>query len=356
MRFTVYQDQKRKSALTIIAVGVVLGLVYPVFSDGFSLLVPFINGLLIGFLGGLMVAIFELYVFNPQNRGSSFFTILFVKASVYTILITLLIMGVIGFTNSIIRKQDFLDYLAGPEYHHFLFKEDFHIIVIYTLVWVSLVIFTRQISRKMGQGILFNFISGKYHHPKEEMRVFMFLDLISSTTIAEKMGHIQFHYLLNDFFYDITPCILSTQGEIYRYVGDEVVVTWTMEHGLKDGNCIRTYFYASDQMKRLKEKYYRKYGLVPAFRAGFHYGKAIRGEIGEVKSQIVFHGDTLYTTGLIQKQCSLLGENILLSSELLQRIPLPIIYEAKSCGQVRLKGREKEVELFTISEVEVQTL
>jgi len=44
---------------------------------------------------------------------------------------------------------------------------------------------------------------GKYYKPKSENRIFMFVDLNSSTTLAEKLGNERYHELLKDFFADI---------------------------------------------------------------------------------------------------------------------------------------------------------
>ena len=58
----------------------------------------------------------------------------------------------------------------------------------------------------------------------------MFLDMKSSTTIAEQLGHVRFYTLLNELFHEISQPVLQTKAEIYQYVGDEVVLTWEMEH------------------------------------------------------------------------------------------------------------------------------
>jgi adenylate cyclase len=54
----------------------------------------------------------------------------------------------------------------------------------------------------------------------------MFVDLLSSTTIAEALGNEKYHNLLHDFYADITNPIIYNKGEIYQYVGDEVIVSW----------------------------------------------------------------------------------------------------------------------------------
>ena len=45
-------------------------------------------------------------------------------------------------------------------------------------------LFILSISEKLGQGVLLNYLLGKYHSPKVETRIFMFLDLTSSTEYA----------------------------------------------------------------------------------------------------------------------------------------------------------------------------
>ena len=80
-------------------------------------------------------------------------------------------------------------------------------------------------SDKYGQGILFKFIRGKYHTQKRENMIFMFLDLKSSTTIAEAIGNAKYFELLKDFFYDITDAIIENEGEMNQFVGDEIVIS-----------------------------------------------------------------------------------------------------------------------------------
>ena len=72
----------------------------------------------------------------------------------------------------------------------------------------------------------------------------MFLDLDDSTTIAEKLDDLKYHTFVNEFFKDITQSILFTKGEIYQYVGDEIVVSWNMKKGLANSNCV--YIYATE--------------------------------------------------------------------------------------------------------------
>lgn len=91
-----------------------------------------------------------------------------------------------------------------------------------------------MVSQKFGPGVLWNMFIGKYRNPKEEERVFMFLDLKPSTSIAEKLGHINFCRFIQDCFADLTLVITKHSVEIYQYVGDEAVLSWPLENGFEN--------------------------------------------------------------------------------------------------------------------------
>ncbi len=208
-----------------------------------------------------------------------------------------------------------------------------------------------RISDKYGPNRLMDSLIGKFHHPRQEERIFMFADIRSSTSIAERIGHIRFHQLLDDFFRDITDAVLYSSGEIYQYVGDEVVITWTMENGLRHGNCIRCFFAMQEALSKKAAQYRRKYGLAPEFKAGLHCGPVTTGEIGIIKRDIVHSGDVLNTTARIQSICNDYGVKILLSRRLLEKLNLPPdSYIPRKIGDIDLKGKRKKVILYTLAE------
>lgn len=212
-------------------------------------------------------------------------------------------------------------------------------------------IMTIQINEKYGPGVFLDLMIGKYHHAIEEERIFMFLDMKSSTTIAEQIGHLQFHELLSESFSDMTDPIIYTRGEINQYVGDEVIVSWKMQDGLQDAACVRCFFDIQESIRRRKSEYLKKYGLVPEFKAGLHFGNVTVGEIGIVKRDIVFSGDVLNATARIQAHCNEAGVHILLSEHLLQQLDLSgQPYTVQQVGEFELKGKTEKMTLYTVSE------
>jgi adenylate cyclase len=230
-----------------------------------------------------------------------------------------------------------------------IFSPSFFINVFLFGFLVSVTQFMLQVNDKFGPGILWKFITGKYYHPRQEERIFMFLDLRSSTTIAEKMSSEKFFGLLKDIYDDITEPILNSQGEIYQYVGDEVVVTWSVQKGVAENNCFQCFFRIQQALEQRKAHYRREYDLLPSFKAGLHIGEATVGEIGVVKKDIVYSGDVLNTTSRIQAECNKNNVNLLLSSDLIERIQLNNGYKQRRLGEISLKGKKDKVLLYTIN-------
>ncbi len=212
--------------------------------------------------------------------------------------------------------------------------------------------FLRSINQILGRNVLLNLVIGTYHSPKEENRIFMFLDLKSSTSIAESIGDKRFVDLINDFFFDISEGILATNGEVYKYVGDEAIISWSIKKGVKNFNALRCYFIIRQSMKRKQNKYFRKYGVVPEFKAGIHCGHVIRGEIGILKKEITYLGDVLNTTARIESLCNEKGENFLASDDVVKLLAAENEFEIKSIGSMMLRGKQNPVGLFAVHERE----
>jgi adenylate cyclase len=205
-----------------------------------------------------------------------------------------------------------------------------------------------QINDLVGRGVLLSYITGKYHKPVAEERFFMFLDLESSTTIAETIGPLKYHKFMNSYFYDINDPIAESKGEIYQYVGDEVVISWKKREGMKNSNCIECYFKIKETIDTLKNEYIKQFGLVPGFKAGVHFGEVIIGEIGDSKKDIVFHGDVMNTASRIQGQAKVLHKNLVISAEALKLLMLNGEYKTEIAGKFKLKGKEHETEIYSI--------
>lgn len=204
----------------------------------------------------------------------------------------------------------------------------------------------RQINLMLGENNLSKLLRGKFYTPREEERVFMFLDLKSSTTIAEKLGHIKYSELIQDCFDDL-GVVVKNEAEIYQYVGDEAILTWELNSGLRNANCIEAYFNFKRQLDGKKNYYLAKYGWHPFFKAGVHAGKVTVTEVGRYKKEIAYHGDTINTAARIQGKCNDFNQRLLISNHLKDDVNSDT-FNFEKLGSIELRGKTEQVLIYGI--------
>lgn len=180
----------------------------------------------------------------------------------------------------------------------------------------------------------------------------MFLDLKSSTTIAENIGHMRYSQLIQDCFIDLSV-VQNFKAEIYQYVGDEVVLSWSVSNGLENLNCLKTYFIFQNLLERRGDFYKKKYGLVPFFKAGLNVGDVTVAEVGQIKREIAFHGDTLNTASRIQGMCNDYKKGLLLSQALKELIDEREKLQINLVGEVLLRGKIQPLKIYSVDEIEL---
>jgi adenylate cyclase len=223
-------------------------------------------------------------------------------------------------------------------------------IITYFIVAILFINFILQVNRKFGPGNLFKLTTGKYCTPKVENRIFMFMDLKGSTAIAEKLGHQKYSELMQNCFHDLTDVVINYKASIYQYVGDEVVLCWDMKNGLKDLNCIKTFF-AFDKMLQSRKYYYLKnFELLPYFKCGLDSGEVTVAEIGDIKREIAYHGDVLNTAARIEKLCTPQGKQMLISQYLEKELPKEMNgFSKEYIGEFELRGKEEDIKIYSIT-------
>ncbi len=290
---------------------------------------------------GVLVGIFELFFFKSKLRNLNFLVHLLLKAVILSLVIYTLITLLL-----------FADYLAGEftsfdAYLEKIFSPEIYLATFVAFLSISVLLFFLRLDNMLGPGNLAAYIRGTFHKPREEQRIFMFLDLKDSTKLGEQMSKNDYFSFLNDYFYFMTEPILETGAQIYQYVGDEVVLTWDFKKGIKNNNCIEIFFKIKDVMDQQSSYFHKKYGTFPQFKAGLHYGSAIRAQIGDLKKEIVFNGDVLNTTARIQSICNELGHELLISAELYNQLKLET-KQSTDLGLISLKGKENEMQIYSI--------
>lgn len=301
---------------------------------------------LLGGVAGILYASLELLYNRPYFQKQSYGRILIGKLIFFFFTVKIMMAILIIFMSA------FLDVGVEPaKIVQLLRSKMYWVIFVYFLFIASLISFVSMVNQKFGPGILWNMFIGKYRNPREEIRVFMFLDLKSSTTIAEKLGHVKFSRLIQNCFADLTPVVTKHKVEIYQYVGDEAVLSWPVESGFEDNHCIHCYFDYMEVLAARSDHYENEFGLQPFFKAGVHLGKVIVAEVGLIKREIAYHGDVLNTTARIQSRCNELQQPLLVSDQLLQYLQPDQHIQSQRLGSELLKGKKTAVTIFGVTKV-----
>lgn len=307
----------------------------------------FIFGTLANTLLGLLIGVVEVLFLNRIFSNKSLSRKIVYKTVFYILVLVLITVIMYPIAVSMELNTNILDKKVWAKLSKFLISDTFLSNELQLAVQLGLSLFYTEISENIGHGVLVNFFTGKYHTPKEEKRIFMFLDMKSSTTIAEKLGHVKYFELLNEYYIDLSDAIIKNSGEIYQYVGDEVVVSWKYKKGIENNNCIKCFFAMKQDLGKRANWYEKNFGIIPGFKAGIHFGNVTTGEIGALKKEIIFTGDVLNATARIQELCNQYGVDLIISGDLMNNLAKDAEFNFQSLGKVELRGREENIELFT---------
>jgi len=321
-----------------------------VFTQDKSIFMVHLEASAMGLCLGLFLTYLDRVRFHIFGRKKSFGFVLLIKSITYFASL-IIIITLVAFVFLLVFGASFTE--AVSRIGNFMLSTYYLTIFIYGAFVSFLISFIKQIDSKFGPGNLFNMLVGKYHQPRVEDRIFLFIDMKSSTTCAENLGHIQYSQLLQECFYNITSLIIKYKGEIYQYVGDEIVITWKSKAGLKDCNCLNLFFNFLERIEQNKDHYKRKYGLIPEFKAGMNCGHITVAEVGILKREIAYHGDIINTAARIQLQCNTYDEQMLISGQLYHRLVDCSKFNIKDLDRVNLKGKRKPVEIYSVNKIEL---
>jgi adenylate cyclase len=207
-----------------------------------------------------------------------------------------------------------------------------------------------QIDALLGRGVLASFVIGRYHRPREEERVFLFLDVVDSTGWAERLGGPRFLKLLDRLYTDIAEPIVAHRGDIHKYVGDEVIVTWLPKDALPRADCVKLPFAVRALLRANVDEYVAEFGAQPKLRFALHAGVVVSGELGNLKREIAFLGDAMNTTSRLFDAARERGVEIIASDALLSRLALPAGIAANPLGAVALRGKAEKLAVFALGE------
>jgi len=301
------------------------------------------------FFIGCFVGILEVIYINRFFDSKSFRQKLFGKTLVYFVLIFLITFVFFLLAASIELGQPVYSDAVFNKYKIYFFSITNVSTIIQLIFSILISVLYAEISDNIGQQVIFNFFTGKYHKPVLEERVFMFIDMKDSTPIAEQLGHKTYFEFLKSYYKDLSDAIIFNRGEVYQYIGDEVVISWPLYKKNAVLNALNCFFDMKRSLAKRSLWYMQNYKVAPDFKGAVHAGEVTIGEIGALKKDIFFTGDVLNTTSRIQSLCSTFNADLLVSEDVYTAAKKESAFQFDHINEVALKGKTKPVKIYAVT-------
>ncbi|MBN9028274.1 MAG: adenylate/guanylate cyclase domain-containing protein [Rhizobiales bacterium] len=222
-------------------------------------------------------------------------------------------------------------------------------VVVYSFAVGSGINFVLRVRELLGRDIFVSLLTGRYRKPVREERVFLFIDLVGSTSFAEKYGDLRTQQYLGTLFNVLAEPVRRHDGAIDDYIGDAVIITWPLKRGLRDARCVRCVFDIITEIEKRSALWLGTFGQMPRLRAALHGGEIITAEIGVDHHKIAYFGDTVNTTARLESLCRTLGHPVLISQELATRMTLPDDIRAEYLGDHAVRGRGQPLGVMALT-------
>lgn len=300
--------------------------------------------LIVGILFGLGIAIINRFTDTPKLRKLSIMRLVLYRTLLY--LISFLVVSIIVvaiFVILIYPWEVMMDmfFAMSPRY-----ALSFILWLIIVVVGINMAL---EIERIIGPQNIWRLLIGRYRRPLEEKRIFLFMDLKGSTTAAEELGHIKYSEFIQECFHDLTQVVMQYEASIYQYVGDEVVMSWLFTAHKTDPLISVQAFYTYIELLKEKEEIYRaRFGITPVFRGGIDMGMVTTIEVGDVKREIVYHGDVLNIASRLLELCKERNEKLVVSSTIGKSVERNDDYNINWKEQIILRGKKEPVHASSI--------
>lgn len=292
---------------------------------------------------GIEMALYRIWKTSRKRFSPPFIFQLLIELAVLQVLIVVAILVIDQFVDLSRYPQ-----IGSLNWRNFL--SDTHLFFYFRAILFAIgLIFLFEIQDILGRNYIWHYLTGKYRKPTRERRLLVFMDLVDSTTIAEKLGTVLFYNFINDCFASLTSPAVEHKASILKYVGDEVILSWKVnQHSpVQDAFAFVEQFYQA--MQDRSAYFESEYGTIPVFRSALHEDEVIAAYVGNLKKQFDLNGDGMNTTSRMCGLAKSLNANVVISKELFQKLP-PISYSTVEHPAVHLLGRMEPIDLvsFTI--------
>jgi adenylate cyclase len=341
------QRERFRLFLRILMISVGIGAFYGILltpdraSPAASILIGIANGLIIsGVIAGSEIFLLREGSSMTRLTRLPFIAVVLLKTVVYGAVVTAMVVGapLVAALVPVGMRRAPLDPRTAT------------VTIGFALATTAIFVIVLQAAGLLGRRTFRNLVLGRYRRPRAERRFFLFVDVIGSTAIAERVGPLQAHRFLAAVFSATAEPVAACRGEIYQYVGDEIVVTWTEAEGGPEARALRCYFLMEKALRDSRETFRHQFAAEPGLRAALHLGEVIAGEVGEVRRAIVYHGDVMNTAARLEQATRDAGVRFIASGDAVDALQRQDDLDYRDLGDLALRGRKQAIRAWAVEQ------
>lgn len=301
------------------------------------------EAMVVGLVFGLLLSVVNIYSDVPRLRSLPFGQMILIKSLLYIVGLVITAACVQLIFRLFLFSPQEMEAIVGTVTPRWLLS---------AAAWfVSSILginFIMEVRRKVGPGNLTALFTGRYRRPKLEHKVFLFLDLKSSTAIAERLGPETYSRFLRRCFHDLDEILLSSGAQIYQYAGDEVILIWPIRPGSEATySAMQAFFIFQEKLSGKRQWYEKQFGFAPVFRGGMDFGEVTATEVGGIKREIAYHGDALNTAARLLELSKKFADRLVISGMVKDTLVDPSGFFFEHCGEVTLRGKTEKISIYS---------
>ncbi len=197
---------------------------------------------------------------------------------------------------------------------------------------------------------------------ERRMATVLFSDVIGFTSLSERRQPEEVVSLLNEYFKEMTDIIFRWDGTLDKFVGDEIMALWgaPLEQPNHAELALRCALNMSAKLNSLQKMWKEKGSEILDVGIGINSGEVLIGNIGAPGKKMDYTaiGDNVNLAARVEKLTRQYGCRILVTENTAEHIA-PFLekgafghLELKELAAVKVKGKEREVKIFGLRDVE----
>ncbi|MCW8885249.1 MAG: adenylate/guanylate cyclase domain-containing protein [Motiliproteus sp.] len=190
---------------------------------------------------------------------------------------------------------------------------------------------------------------GRYQEPAQKQVAFLFLDVVGSSRMTEQIGDTKTQKLIAELFFEVAVIVERLGGDVHRYIGDEMVVTWELSDKTPMPDILGCLSQIYETVESHREENLLRHQTWVNVRAGLNAGSVLVSEIGDLKRELVYFGDSINTAASLQNQCKIEGTRVLISNVLYKLLEPSPRLKAESLGLLSIKGKQRQIDTVSLT-------